>query len=126
MSEALEWLKLNHVDYCDMNIAYENLAKYPDNGPPVLITYRNAITNKNPESVSAFDNEFEEGVDSGPCPFVVNGITGENLNTMGPKALAAKAMKHLKEDDGKVLAIGHAEKPESIYDNPQLYPMMFP
>jgi len=27
---------------------------------------------------------------------------------------------------GGVLAIGHAEKPESIYDNPQLYPMMFP
>ena len=126
VSKALEWLKLNHVDYRDVDIAYDNLAKYPDNGPPVLITYRNAITNKNLESASAFDNEFEEGVDSGPCPFVVNGITGENLSTMGPKALAAKAMKHLKEDDGKVLAIGHAEKPESIYDNPQLYPMMFP
>ena len=26
----------------------------------------------------------------------------------------------------QVLAIGHAEKPELIYDNPQLYPMMFP
>ena len=126
VSEALEWLKLNHVDYCDMDIAYDNLVKYPENEPPVLITYRNAFSNKNPESVSAFDNELEEGVDSGPCPFVVNGITGENLNTMGPKALAAKAIKHLKEDDGKVLAIGHAEKPESIYDNPQLYPMMFP
>ena len=35
-------------------------------------------------------------------------------------------MKHLKDDNGKVLAISHAEKPESIYDNPQLYPMMFP
>jgi hypothetical protein len=81
VSEALEWLKLNHIDYHNMDIACDNLAKYPDNGPPVLVTYRNAFTNKNPESASAFDNELEEGVDSGPCPFVVNGITGEKLNT---------------------------------------------
>ena len=45
---------------------------------------------------------------------------------MGPKAIVAKAVKHLKEEGGKVLAISHAENPESIYDNPQLYPMMFP
>jgi hypothetical protein len=126
ISEALEWLVLNHVDYHNMDIAYDNLESYPDNGPPVMVTYRKAFSNKNPEAVSAFDNEKEEGVDNGPCPFVVNGITGERLSTMGPKALAAKAAKHLKEDNGKVLAIGHAEKPESIYDNPQLYPMMFP
>jgi len=126
VGKALEWLRLNHVDYRDLDIAYDNLEAYPDNGPPVVVTYRSAVTNKVPEAVSAFDNEDEEGVDSGPCPFVVNGITGEKLNTMGPTALAAKAVKHLKEDDGKILAIGHAEKPESMYDNPQLYPMMFP
>ncbi|TFK53318.1 hypothetical protein OE88DRAFT_1711380 [Heliocybe sulcata] len=27
---------------------------------------------------------------------------------------------------GKVMAIGHAEHPESIYNNPRLYPQMFP
>ena len=124
--KALEWLKLNHADYHDLDIAHDNLESYPENGPPVVVTYRSALTNKNPEAVSAFDNETEEGVDDGPCPFVVNGVTGEKLNTMGPKALAAKAMKHLKDDDSKILAIGHAEQPESMYDNPQLYPMMFP
>ena len=126
VGEALEWLRLNHADYHDLDIAYDNLEAYPDNGPPVVVTYRSAVTNKVPEAVSAFDDEDEEGVDSGPCPFVVNGITGENLNTMGPTAIVAKAVKHLKEDDGKILAIGHAEKLESMYDNPQLYPMMFP
>ena len=125
VGKALEWLKLNHVDYYDLDIAYDNLKAYPDDGPPVVVIYRTATTNKSPEAVSAFDNDKEDGVDAGPCPFVVNGITGETLNTMGPKALVARAMKHLK-DDGGVLAIGHAEKPESIYDNPQLYPMMFP
>jgi hypothetical protein len=126
VGEALEWLRLNHIDYRDLDIAYDNLASYPESGPPVVVTYRSAVVNKNPESVSAFDNDKEEGVDSGPCPFVVNGITGEKLDTMGPKALAARAAAHLRQDDGKILAIGHAEKPVSMYDNPQLYPMMFP
>jgi Helitron helicase-like domain at N-terminus len=126
VGKALEWLKLNHVDYSDLDIAYNNLEAYPDDGPPVVVTYRTAMTNKNPEAVSAFDNDKEEGVDSGPCPFTVNGITGEKLNTMGPKALIAQAIKNLTEDDGKVLAVGHAAKPESMYNNPQLYPMMFP
>src|SRR5882762_6611769 len=126
VSDALEWLKLNHADYHDLDIAYDNLDAYPDNGPPVVVTYRGASTNKNPESASAFDNETEEGVDSGSCPFVVNGLIGEKLTDMGPTALAARAARHLKQDGGKVLAISHAEKPESMYDNPQLYPMMFP
>ncbi|KIM72034.1 hypothetical protein PILCRDRAFT_24650, partial [Piloderma croceum F 1598] len=73
VSEALEWLVLNHADYRNMDIAYDNLESYPENGPPVMVTYRKAFENKNPESVSAFDNEKEEGVDDGPCPFVVNG-----------------------------------------------------
>jgi len=126
VTEALEWLVLNHADYHNMDIAYDNLESYPDNGPPVVVTYRSAFTNKDPEAVSAFDNEKEEGVEEGPCPFIVNGVTGERLNTMGPTAMKALAAKHLNEDDGRVLAIGHAEKPESIYHNPQLYPMMFP
>jgi hypothetical protein len=38
-----------------------------------------AENNKNPESTSAFDNDEEEGTESGPCPFIVNGITEKNL-----------------------------------------------
>jgi hypothetical protein len=75
ISNALEWLRLNHADYHDLDIAYDNLALYLDSGPPVVVTYRSAVANKNPESASAFDNETEEGVNSGPCPFMVNGIT---------------------------------------------------
>jgi hypothetical protein len=126
VGEALEWLKLNHSDYHDLNIDYECLNSYPEDRPPVVVTYRKAFANKLPESASAFDNEIEEGVDTGQCPFTVNGITGEKLNDMAPKALAAVAAKHLKEENGKVLSISHAETPQSIYDNPQLYPMMFP
>ena len=32
VSKALEWLKVNHVDYKDLEIFYENLKKYPGEG----------------------------------------------------------------------------------------------
>ena len=40
VAKALEWLKLNHDDYADLNISYENLAVYPENEPPVVVDYR--------------------------------------------------------------------------------------
>jgi hypothetical protein len=89
VTEDLEWLVLNHLDYYNMDIAYDKLESYPENGPPVVVTYRSAFTNKSLEAASAFDNEKEEGVDEGPCTFVVNGVTGEKLNTMGPSAIKA-------------------------------------
>ncbi|KAF7964763.1 hypothetical protein HWV62_3250 [Athelia sp. TMB] len=42
------------------------------------------------------------------------------------KALKATAAMHLKEEKAGVLAIGHGKDMVSTYDNPQLYPMMFP
>jgi len=36
---ALEWLKLNHADYHDIEISYKNVEAYPKNGPPVVIEY---------------------------------------------------------------------------------------
>jgi hypothetical protein len=126
VANALKWLRLNHINYFDLDIAYDNLEAYPENGPPVIIAYRNAKNNKEPEATSAFDNEDEDGVESGPCPFVVNGVIGEQLESLTLEAMIAKAAKHLREDEGGVLAISHDDKPQSIYHNPQLYPMMFP
>jgi hypothetical protein len=122
---ALEWLKLNHIDYYDLDIDYDSLGAYPENGPPVVVAYRQSENSRNPEAISAFDCDDEDGVEDGPCPFVVHGITGTELETASPKTLIAKAIAHLK-GNGKVLAIGHDEKPQSLYNNPQLYPMMFP
>lgn len=41
-----------------------------------------------------------------------------------PRAVIAKAIHQFKT--GKVLGIGQAKNPESLYHNPQLYPQMFP
>ena len=39
VSAALEWLKLNHADYSDLNISYNNLKEYPEDQPPVYVDY---------------------------------------------------------------------------------------
>jgi len=55
VSKALLWLKLNHVDYYDCEISEENLASYPEEGPPVVVDYYPSSSNKNPESTSVHD-----------------------------------------------------------------------
>ena len=122
---ALCWLKLNHVDYYDCEISDKNLASYPDEGPLVFVDYHPSSSNKFPESTSVHDIEEEDGTTEGPCPFIVHGITGEELSTKTMKTIKAIALRHLTSE-GKILAIGHAETPESIYGNPQLFPSMLP
>jgi hypothetical protein len=122
---ALEWLKLNHADYYDLEISQENLDEYPEDGPPVVVDYHQSFTNKNPESTAINDNEVDEGTETGKCPFVVHGLTGEEYTNKSVKALKAIALKHLTSN-GKILAIGHAEQPQSMYNNPQLFPQIMP
>ena len=125
VAKALEWLKLNHVDYKDLDISYENLNRYPEDTPPVSIEYRCETSNKVVEGTSAFDNEVDDGVATGECPFIVHGLTGEQLDTKTVDMQKALALQHWS-NGGKALAIGRSPHAESIYDNPGLYPQLFP
>jgi hypothetical protein len=128
VSRALDWLKLNHSDYKDLEISRENLESYPLSGVPVVVDYKKTEQNelnKLPSAMSSHDLEEEEGTEEGICPFTVHGITGEEFTKLSITALKARALKHL-EDQGKMLGIGHEDKPQSLYDNPQAYPQMFP
>ena len=125
VGKALEWLKLNHVDYKDLEISYENLEKYPEDTPPMSVEYRCEDSNKVPEGTSRFDNEVDDGVATGECPFIVHGLTGVQLETKTIDAQKALALQHWT-NKGKALAIGRSAQPESIYDNPGLYPQLFP
>ncbi|KDR64876.1 hypothetical protein GALMADRAFT_47734, partial [Galerina marginata CBS 339.88] len=73
VAKALNWLKLNHADYSDVGISKDNLMQYPESDCPVVIDYRESIINKDPEATSVHDNEEEDGVESGPCSFTVQG-----------------------------------------------------
>ncbi|KAI0073309.1 hypothetical protein K474DRAFT_1603555 [Panus rudis PR-1116 ss-1] len=37
VAEALNWLKLNHIDYADLEISQENLNAYSEDTPPVEV-----------------------------------------------------------------------------------------
>ncbi|PPR04686.1 hypothetical protein CVT24_011903 [Panaeolus cyanescens] len=123
--QALEWLKLNHAGYYDIEISIENLEQYPEDEPYVSIEYRPSVSNKTPESTSVFDRDDEDGTAEGPCPFTVHGLTAETLNNMLPSQIKAAALRHFN-DMGGVLSIGHSGKIQSIYNNPHLYTQMFP
>jgi hypothetical protein len=44
---------------------------------------------------------------------------------MSMDRLKARALQHLSENRS-TLSISHDSKPQSMYDNPQAYPQMFP
>jgi hypothetical protein len=125
VARALEWLKVNNIYYADLDIAYDELERYPEKNPPVSIEYRHSLTTKTDEGTSSFDNGEEEGVEEGVCPFVVHGLMGEQYETMSVDALKGIALMHWNSGGG-ALAVSHSASSKSIYNNPGLYPQAFP
>lgn len=125
VASALEWLRLNHCDYADIEISKENLESYPDNGIPVSIQYQSSTTNKVSEGTSVFDNTEEDGTDTGQCSFSVHGLTSELLDAMPLNTVKAMAIQHLN-NGGKMMAVGHSEEPVRMWKNARYYPQMFP
>jgi len=72
-----------------------------------------------------FDADIEDGTEEGDCSFTVHGLTGENLDTMTTAVIKVQALQHLN-NQGKFLLVGQSQKLESIWNNPKLYPQMFP
>jgi hypothetical protein len=123
--QALEWLKLNHTDYTDLEIAYDELERYPENSPPVSVEYQHSETTKIEEGTSKFDNDDGHGVYEGECPFIVHGLSGADYDTKTLNTLKGIALRHWN-DRGGALAVSHGSTPLSIYNNPNLYPQIFP
>ena len=123
--QALQWLKLNHCDYSNIKISTKNLEGYSETEPPVSIQYRANDCNKAPEGTSVFDADIEDGTEESDCSFTVHGLTGENLDTMTTAVIKVQALQHLN-NQGKFLLVGQSQKLELIWNNPELYPQMFP
>jgi hypothetical protein len=128
VKDLLEWLKLNHTDYKDIQISLENLDNYSLVGAPVNIEYSKSdpdSRDKIASAMSVYDNEFEDRTTDGPCPFTVHGLTRPEFKSMSMDRLKARALQHLSEN-GLTLGISHDWKSQSMYDNPQAYFQMFP
>ena len=103
----------------------KNLDTYSENGPSVVVDYCQSKSNKDPEATSLYNNDDEDGTEEGPCPFIVYGLASEEFSNKSIKEIKFLALQHLTSE-GKILGIGHAEQPKSIYANPQLFPQMLP
>ena len=80
VTRALEWLKLNHVGYKDLDISYRNVNSYPEDEPPVVVDYHQDYdATKQPESTAVNDIGDDDGTSEGPCPFVVHGLTSDSM-----------------------------------------------
>ena len=126
--DALSWLKLNHRGYEDLSISFENLSQYKEDEPPVVVEWRWSTSGTlQPEGLSKHsqDAKEEDGVTEGKCPFIVHGLTSDRLAGKTTEQLKGLAINHM-ENNGFALGIGHAAEPESIFNNPDLYPLAFP
>ena len=66
--KALERLKLNHIDYADLNISYNNLAAYLENEPWVIVNYTQTIeSNQNAESTVVNNLDKDEDTEKEDC-----------------------------------------------------------
>ncbi|KAH9831729.1 uncharacterized protein C8Q71DRAFT_798816 [Rhodofomes roseus] len=97
VANALEWLKLNHIDYADLTISYKNLNMYSEDSPPVIVDYHPGDGGKDEEAKAANDTDDNEGTTEGPCPFVVHGLMSTN-------ALRAYALQYFKNKKNMALA----------------------
>lgn len=122
---ALTWLKLNSVEYEELEISEENLNSYAENGIPVVVDFRRDKRDDSTEQEIDETAEEEHGTAAGPCSYAVHGLTGIEYDTADMETIKSVALQHLT-DKGRMLGIGRSEAPVSMYDNVTSYPGMFP
>jgi len=84
---ALEWLKLNHIDYTDLNISYNNSDTYPEYELSVQVDYHYKELTEQAENSAVTEIETDNAVLDGECPFVVHGLADIQIESQSAKAL---------------------------------------
>lgn len=129
--ELLKWLKINNPFYKDVEISMENLdALLPndDASVPVGISLRHiASTVKEAESSNYVpeDDGDDLGSEDIPIPVSSHGVLPGSIEGMSIPEIKLQAIKHWKSGGG-AFTIPHSKSPVSEYDNPALFPCMFP
>ncbi|KAI0336909.1 hypothetical protein BDW22DRAFT_1340878 [Trametopsis cervina] len=92
---ALQWLKLNHTDYVDIELSEDYLNEYSETEPPVVVDYHPGTGVADSESTAVNNHTNEDATDNGQCSFVVHGLTGDQLSDMwkdDPQSIRLKAI----------------------------------
>ncbi|KAJ3804984.1 hypothetical protein F5876DRAFT_70185 [Lentinula aff. lateritia] len=125
VAKGLQILILNHFDYNDVVFSSANLESYAEDTPIVTVEYFQKGSNRNAEGISVHDDLNDDGTEEGNCVFTVHGIVGPSIKNMTRNQMIGIAVMHL-DNESKFMWTSHAENPESLWNNPQLYPKMFP
>ncbi|KAI9059278.1 hypothetical protein FKP32DRAFT_1542833, partial [Trametes sanguinea] len=107
---ALEWLKLNHPEYYNIEISRENMDQYPVDEPPVGVVYRQK-GNEGGEDLAVYQDEDDAGVQSGQCSFIVHGLCGTEFADMSYDQKIRYAVRYF-DSGGKALYYGHEKQPQ--------------
>jgi hypothetical protein len=101
---SLDWLKLNHAGYKDLEISRANLDSYPENGTPASVYPEVKLYDPGhdwailPLAMSVHDDGDEHGTTHGPCTFAVHRLSSADY----PKSVA---LRHCLTDKGDMLGI---------------------
>ena len=124
----MNWLKLNHVEYENLEISDANLNTYEDGQIPVQVLFhrKSEMGNRDPTTTAVYDNKDEEGVDDGECPFTVSGLTSDVVDDWeNPSAARMAAIEHLQTGQ-RVLGIGRSKKLVNMSNQPEMITAAFP
>ncbi|KAF5329099.1 hypothetical protein D9611_014298 [Ephemerocybe angulata] len=138
---ALDWLKSHNPLYKDVIVSGENLNSLPeDDVLPVHIEHIQSTSNideltsryDDPPSTTdtslhaaAVGNDNNDSVgDSAPISFQ-NVVIADVEGTASPEELRAAASRHIK-NGGAYLEIPHDSEPVNEFNNPTLFPMIYP
>ncbi|KIO18010.1 hypothetical protein M407DRAFT_84394, partial [Tulasnella calospora MUT 4182] len=126
--ELLTWLKDNHSGYKDVTLSTANLdALLPFDDPSVpngVFLSHLPSAPRDAES-SGYSNETDEPVVGDKIPTPVSGVIAQSIEGLTIRENKALAIKHWKAGGG-AFSVPHSQAPVSEYDNPSLFPCMFP
>ncbi|KAI0643358.1 hypothetical protein C8Q79DRAFT_1074565, partial [Trametes meyenii] len=129
---ALKWLKLNNHLYSSVQISESNMKQYQDDHPPVYVLHRNLDPSDDlepnvgvHESATVFNHEDANDTRLTECPFMIHTISAAELGEMTYQQRLAYAVRYFQQG-GSALGVGHDPQPQSIYNNENLYPGMYP
>ena len=127
--DALIWLKKHNILYKDIVLNENVLHSLPDDG--ILPFYIEHISSSQDQDslTSTYDNlrnvHNERDHSNDPIPFeklVIADVEGH----VNSNELRLAALKHIQKTDGSFLTIPHGPHPENEFNNPLLFPKMFP
>ncbi|PBK92437.1 hypothetical protein ARMGADRAFT_930604 [Armillaria gallica] len=130
---ALAWLKTHNPHYRDI-LLNEHVLEYLDSNPTLPFSIQHIPLSHSAETLT---DRYEPPERSSRLPREERGVTPENIpwdsvvitdvnNDVSSNKLKAAAMTHVKTNGGGYIEVCHDPVPVNEFNNPALFPLMYP